>query len=149
MKRYLLLVFSALLVGCAGDSLPLEKSVNINGREYLLLVASSPLEPVADEPFSLRIEVVDVTLAANPAHLTYEVEITDVTGRRVFVESFHAMKGAPYERSLSLREGKYTLKLLVTQGMPPEFATAFQDCCGITEIYKGKLRFSVGTKYPQ
>ena len=142
MKRYLLLILLALLLGCPDGTLPLEKSVSINGREYLLLVNTSPPEPVAGEPFSLKISVLDAALGENPAHLTYEVEIADSSGRRVFVESFHSMKGAPYVRSLSLGEGRYTLTLRVRQGMPADFSTS-QGCRGITEIYTVRAGFRV------
>lgn len=138
--RYPLLILATMLAGCMKSSEPgplrFEESFSMGDNDYLVFVFSNPEEPRAGQPFTLEIRLLKAEGHGAVKHLTYEVQILD-EGRNVFVDSRHAMEGAPYVRDLTLGAGDYTLKLVISHGMGEE----------TMKLYETELKFRVKVVY--
>ncbi|MDP6459663.1 MAG: hypothetical protein QF829_02595, partial [Candidatus Hydrothermarchaeota archaeon] len=113
MKYLILLILATMLAGCVENSelapLTFEESFSMGDNNYLISVFSNPEEPHAGQSVTLEIRLLNAESHGAVKHLTYEVQILDEGGKNVFVDSMHAMEGAPYVRDLTLGAGEYTL----------------------------------------
>jgi hypothetical protein len=127
----------AILTGCLGSTssgpLRTQDSFTLDGKNYMVSVLSEPETPEGDKPFTLRIELNTPQTHETVKHITYELEITDSSGRNVFWDSRHVMEGAPYMRKVTLKPGEYTLRVVIDHGMGDK----------IMKLYETELRFRV------
>ena len=153
MKYLVLLILATMLAGCVESSelapLTFEESFSMDDNNYLISVFSNPEEPLDVLPgidtlpssayltrkqdVILEIRLLNAESHGAVKHLTYEVQILDEGGKNVFVDSMHAMEGAPYVRDHTLGAGEYTLKLVISHGMGEKIMT----------LYENELKFRV------